>query len=90
MSDLDVAESGFEAFFGAPAFAPNETGRVWTMSDLCHIYTELDPEGAGRSRVTLFVEDLPGFTARAARYGIYAAYVARRAAEGRSKRDVVR
>ena len=71
VSDLPRAVEWFDRFFsGVEWFEPNETERVWTLAERCHLYIELRPEHAGHAMVTVFVEDLDGFVAAVASRGI--------------------
>jgi len=72
VSDLPRAIAWFERLLGdVESFDPNDTERVWTLAAGRHVYAELEPEHAGRSRVTLFVADLDGFVAAAAERGAH-------------------
>jgi hypothetical protein len=71
VSDLPRAIEWLERFFGdVESFDPNDTERVWTLAEHCHVYAVLQPEQAGHSMVTLFVEDFDGFVQAAAARGI--------------------
>ena len=70
VSDLPRAVSWFDRLLGdVESFEPNDTERVWTLGECGHVYTELLPEHAGHSMVTLFVGDFDAFTAAAAERG---------------------
>ena len=72
VSDLRRAVIWFDQFFGdAESFAPNDTERVWTLSEHCHVYVELQPEHAGHAMVTLFVDYFDAFTDAVAQRGIH-------------------
>lgn len=72
VSDLPRAVSWFDRFFpDAESFEPNDTERVWTVSEHRYLYVELQPEHAGHAMVTLFVEDFDGFVDAAAQRGIH-------------------
>ena len=43
---------------------------MWTLSAHGHVYVVLDPEHAGHSKVTLFLDDLDAFVSAAAGRGI--------------------
>ena len=63
VSDLKAAQEWYERLFGAePSFFPNDTEAVWTLAEHRHVYIQLDPERAGSSLLTLFVEDLDELT----------------------------
>ena len=74
VSDLPQAVRWFDRLFGeVDSFEPNDTERVWTLAEHCHLYVELQPEHAGHSMVTLFVDDFDdfdGFVEAAAGRGI--------------------
>jgi predicted enzyme related to lactoylglutathione lyase len=71
VSDYPRAVTWFEAFFGVPAtFQAHETESVWTLSEHGHVYVVLDPDHAGHSKVTLFLDDLDEFVSAAAARGI--------------------
>lgn len=71
VSDLPRAVSWFEQLLGdVESFEPNDTERVWTISEHRHLYVELSAEHAGHAMVTLFVDDFDGFLAGAAARGI--------------------
>jgi catechol 2,3-dioxygenase-like lactoylglutathione lyase family enzyme len=71
VSDLQRAVSWFDRFFGeAESFEPNDTERVWTVSEHRYLYVELEPEHAGHAMVTLFVDDFDGFVDAVAQRGI--------------------
>jgi catechol 2,3-dioxygenase-like lactoylglutathione lyase family enzyme len=74
VSDLQRAVSWFDRFFGeAESFAPNDTERVWAVSEHAYLYVVLHPQHAGHARVTLFVEDFDRFVDAVAQRGISAA-----------------
>lgn len=73
VSDLPRAVEWFDRFFGGvESFEPNDSERVWTLAERCHLYVELQPEHAGHAMVTMFVDDIGGFVAAAASRGIEA------------------
>lgn len=72
VSDLERAVSWFDLFFGkVESFEPNDTERVWTVSEHRHLYVALQPERAGHAMVTLFVDDFDGFVDAVAQRGIH-------------------
>lgn len=72
VSDLSRAVRWFDGLFGeVGSFGPNDTERVWTLADHCHLYAELRPEHAGQAMVTMFVDDFDGFLEAAAGRGIH-------------------
>lgn len=71
VSDLPRAVEWFDRLLGeVESFEPNDTERVWTLSEHCHVYAELRPEHAGHAAVTMFVEDFDGFLAEAGGRGL--------------------
>lgn len=71
VGDFEAALAWYERLLGAPAtFEPHATESVWTLTEHGHVYVVLRPELAGRSLVTLFVDDLDGFVASAADRGL--------------------
>lgn len=71
VSDLPRAVQWFERLLGeVESFEPNDTERVWTLGEHCHLYAELRSERAGHAMVTLFVDDFDGFVDAAAGRGI--------------------
>ena len=72
VSDLPRAVSWFDRFLGEVAsFEPNDTERVWTVSEHRHLYVEVQPDHAGHAMVTLFVDDLDRFVDAVAQRGIH-------------------
>jgi catechol 2,3-dioxygenase-like lactoylglutathione lyase family enzyme len=62
VSDYERALDWYERLLGSPAsFRPHETESVWTLGEHQHVYVVLDPDRAGHSLVTLFLEDLEAF-----------------------------
>jgi len=71
VSDLPRAVAWFDQLFGeVETFEPNDAERVWTVAEHRHVYVELQPQHAGHSKVTLFVEDVDGLLGAVARRGI--------------------
>jgi catechol 2,3-dioxygenase-like lactoylglutathione lyase family enzyme len=68
--DFQAARAWYERLFGEPSFFPHDTEAVWTLADGRSVYIVEHPGGAGRSVVTLFVEDLDARLAAIARRGI--------------------
>src|SRR5690349_19985400 len=74
VSDHPRAVTWFEALLGTPAtFEPHGTESVLTVTEHAHVYVVLDPERAGRSLVTLFVDDLEVRVTAAASRGVHPA-----------------
>ena len=71
VSDLPRAVRWFDRLFGeVESFESNDTERVWTTAEHCHLYAEFEPEHAGHAMVTMFVGDFDGFLNAAAGRGI--------------------
>ena len=68
--DFSAARPWYERLFGEPSFFPHETEAVWTLDADRSVYVVEHPDGAGRSVVTVFVDDLDGRTAAAGARGI--------------------
>jgi catechol 2,3-dioxygenase-like lactoylglutathione lyase family enzyme len=59
VADLDRAIEWYERLLGGPPdMTPNETERVWKLTDESWIYVVVDRERAGRGLVTVMVDDL--------------------------------
>ena len=59
VSDYEAATQWYARLLGAePSFIPNATEAVWELAESRLIYINLHPEGAGRSVVTMIVDDL--------------------------------
>ena len=59
VSEYAEARSWYERLFGAPpSFAPHETECVWDIAEHGFVYILEDKARAGRSVVTMFVDDL--------------------------------
>lgn len=69
--DLPAALEWYERLLGAPpTFRPNDVEAVWELAPDRSVYVELRPDDAGRSLVTLFVDDLDERVAAAAGRGV--------------------
>jgi predicted enzyme related to lactoylglutathione lyase len=59
VSDYAEARPWYEQLFGAPpSFVPHETECVWELGEHGFVFIEEDRARAGRSAVTIFVDDL--------------------------------
>ena len=59
VSDYAKAKPWYERLFGTPpSFVPHETECVWELAEHGFVYINEDPDRAGHSAVTLFVDDL--------------------------------
>jgi catechol 2,3-dioxygenase-like lactoylglutathione lyase family enzyme len=70
MRDLEAARLWYERLLGEPSFLPHATEAVWTLADDRSVYVVEHPGGAGRSVVTLFVDDLDARVAAIAARGL--------------------
>lgn len=71
VSDLPRAVLSFERLFGeVESFEPMPPSVTGRLTEQCHLYFELQPEHAGHSMVTLFVDDFDGFLEAAAERGL--------------------
>ncbi len=71
VSDYERALDWYERLLGAPpSFQPHDTESVWTLTEHGHLYVLLDPDRAGHSLATLFLEDLDAFVDAAAERGV--------------------
>ena len=71
VSDYGRALDWYERLLGAPpSFQPHDTESVWTLAEHGHLYVLLDPDRAGHSLATLFVEDVDAFVEAAAERGV--------------------
>ncbi len=68
--DFDAARAWYERLLGEPTFLPHATEAVWTLADDRWIYVVEHPEGAGRSVVTIFLDDLDARVAAIAARGL--------------------
>jgi hypothetical protein len=58
--DFEAARPWYERMFGEPTFFAHATEAVWTLADDRSVYVVEHPDGAGKSAVTIFVDDLDG------------------------------
>jgi catechol 2,3-dioxygenase-like lactoylglutathione lyase family enzyme len=71
VADFDAAIEWYERLLGAPPdMAPHETERAWRLTDESWIYVVADPERAGKSLLTVMVDDLDERLAAIAERGI--------------------
>jgi len=56
--DFALARSWYERLLGEPTFFPHVTEAVWTLAEDRSVYVVEHADGAGRSVVTIFVDDL--------------------------------
>jgi predicted enzyme related to lactoylglutathione lyase len=71
VSDYQAAMEWYALLLGIePSFFPNEIEAVWELAEHRSIYIAAQPERAGHSVVTLFVDDLDERVAEIAERGI--------------------
>jgi hypothetical protein len=59
VTDFEAARPWWEKLLGTePSFLPHETEAVWEIVDHGYVYVVEDPDRAGSSVITFFVEDL--------------------------------
>jgi predicted enzyme related to lactoylglutathione lyase len=56
--DFRAAKPWYVQLLGEPAFAAHDTEEVWELAENRSIAVEEQPENAGHSAVTIFVDDL--------------------------------
>lgn len=56
--DFQAARPWYEQLLGEPTFFPHATEAVWTLAEDRSVYVVEYPDGAGRSVVTIFLDDL--------------------------------
>jgi len=56
--DFRAARPWYEQLLGEPTFFPHATEAVWTLAEHRSVYLVEDPDGAGKSVATIFVDDL--------------------------------
>ncbi|SDU52513.1 VOC family protein [Gordonia westfalica] len=71
VTDLSRSAAWFDKLLGEVAtFDPNDTERVWTLTDHAYVYAVVAPDDAGHGRATLFVDNLDEFLEAAAGRGV--------------------
>ena len=71
VTDYEAATRWYVRLLGGePSFFPNDIEAVWELADQRSIYVRVQPEDAGHSVVTVFVEDLDERVAGIAARGI--------------------
>jgi catechol 2,3-dioxygenase-like lactoylglutathione lyase family enzyme len=68
--DFQAARAWYERLLGEPTFCAHATEAVWTLGEDRSIYVVEDPDGAGNSEVTMFVDDLDAHVAAIAARGL--------------------
>jgi catechol 2,3-dioxygenase-like lactoylglutathione lyase family enzyme len=56
--NFDAARPWYEQLLGEPTFFPHATEAVWTLAENRSIYVVEQADGAGKSVVTIFLDDL--------------------------------
>ena len=83
-ADLDVALPWYERLLGRPpTMRPHDKEAVWQLTDTGLIYVVEDPPRAGRSLVTVIVDDLDRWIAELEQRGIAVVTVEHIGPEGR-------
>jgi len=68
--DFRAARPWYEQLLGEPTFFPHATEAVWTLAEHRSVYLVEDPDGAGKSVATIFVDDLDAHLAAIAARGL--------------------
>jgi catechol 2,3-dioxygenase-like lactoylglutathione lyase family enzyme len=68
--DFEAARQWYERMLGEPAFLPHATEAVWTLAEGRSVYIEEHADGAGKSELTIFVDDLDAQVAAIAARGL--------------------
>ena len=68
--DFEAARAWYEPLLGEPTFFPHASEAVWTLAAGRSVYVVEHAEGAGKSVVTIFVDDLDAHVAAIAARGI--------------------
>ncbi|MBU2666278.1 VOC family protein [Actinoplanes bogorensis] len=71
VSDYSASLAWYTRLLGSPpSFVAHETECVWELAEHRFVFIEEQPDHAGHSQVTIFVDDLDGFVEAAASRGI--------------------
>lgn len=68
--DFQAARPWYERLLGEPTFFPHATEAVWTLAEDRSVYVVEQPEGAGNSVVTIFLDGLDAHVAAIAARGL--------------------
>ena len=68
--DFRAARAWYDRLLGEPTFLPHDTEAVWTLAEERSIYIVEHADGAGKSVVTLLVDDLDSRVAAIAARGL--------------------
>ena len=56
--DYQASRAWYDRLLGEPTFFPHDTEAVWTLAEDRSVYVVQDADGAGKSVVTVVVDDL--------------------------------
>ena len=68
--DFEAARPWYERLLGEPTFFPHATEAVWTLAEDRSVYVVEHPDGAGKSVVTIFLDDLDAHVSAIAARGL--------------------
>jgi hypothetical protein len=68
--DFQAARPWYQRLLGEPTFFPHATEAVWTLAEGRSIYVVEHANGAGKSVVTIFLEDLDAHITSVATRGL--------------------
>ncbi len=68
--DFQAVRPWYERLLGEPTFFPHATEAVWTVAEHRSIYVVEQPDGAGKSVATVFIDDLDAHMAAVAARGV--------------------
>jgi catechol 2,3-dioxygenase-like lactoylglutathione lyase family enzyme len=68
--DFQSARRWYEQLLGESTFFPHATEAVWTLAEHRSLYVVEDPESAGKSVATIFVDDLDAQVAEISARGL--------------------
>jgi hypothetical protein len=68
--DFHATRPWYERLLGEPAFFPHATEAVWTLAEDRSVYVVEHPDGAGKSVVTIFLDDLDAHVSAIAARGL--------------------
>jgi catechol 2,3-dioxygenase-like lactoylglutathione lyase family enzyme len=68
--DFQAARPWYERLLGEPTFFPHATEAVWTLADDRSVYIVEHADGAGKSVVTIILDDLDAHLATIAARGL--------------------
>jgi catechol 2,3-dioxygenase-like lactoylglutathione lyase family enzyme len=68
--DFEAARPWYEQLFGEPTFFAHATEAVWTLAEDRSVAVDEHADGAGKSTVTIFLDDLDARVAEIAARGL--------------------